>query len=265
MASLKHGDLKNTILKKISIDEYEPKTGDSKDVMVVGISVTDKSPGLDLYKFLNNSIVEIRDVEVSPGPSNEGYYVVFFEIDRNKESLENIKKVIKEVERVSGKLNWTVTSSLTDSPILLDDINLSKYVQLTPGKFLTRAEFDEKKKQAEALDAQRRVEEEKKSKTGKILQFLQNSNLIEASIDADTLFLRDARDKALLKIISFGKAPEVMSKLGISESAISQSYDKVAFAKFNAMLGDMRALPIDKYIVIYNPSAGKDVLVTEPC
>ena len=35
--ALKEGDLKNTILKNISIDEFEPKTGEAKDVMVIGL------------------------------------------------------------------------------------------------------------------------------------------------------------------------------------------------------------------------------------
>ena len=35
--ALKEGDLKNTILKNISIDEFEPKTGEAQDVMVVGL------------------------------------------------------------------------------------------------------------------------------------------------------------------------------------------------------------------------------------
>ena len=35
--ALRENDLVNTVLKNISIDEFEPKTGDSKDVMVVGL------------------------------------------------------------------------------------------------------------------------------------------------------------------------------------------------------------------------------------
>ena len=65
-----------------------------------------------------------------------------------------------------------------------------------------------------------------------------------------------------MEIVNFGHGPDVMSEVGISESAIKQDFDKVAFSKFNAMLGEMRALPIDEYIVIYNPEH-KDILVTK--
>ena len=58
------GDLKDTILKKISIDEYEPKTGEAKDVVVLGFYLNENTPGQDLYNFISNSIYEIRDAEV---------------------------------------------------------------------------------------------------------------------------------------------------------------------------------------------------------
>ena len=57
--ALKEGDLKNTMLKKISIDEFEPKTGESADVMVIGMYLNETNPAKDLYHFINNSIIEI--------------------------------------------------------------------------------------------------------------------------------------------------------------------------------------------------------------
>ena len=48
--ALKEGDLKNTILKNISIDEFEPKTGEAKDVMVIGLYLNETAPAKDLYQ-----------------------------------------------------------------------------------------------------------------------------------------------------------------------------------------------------------------------
>ena len=69
--ALKEGDLKSTILKKVSIDEFEPKTGSAQDVMVIGMYLNEIAPAKDLYHFINNSIIEIRDVEVSPNPNSD--------------------------------------------------------------------------------------------------------------------------------------------------------------------------------------------------
>ena len=56
-----------------------------------------------------------------------------------------------------------------------------------------------------------------------------------------------------------------MEEVGISESAIGTLDSRLRL--FNHMLGEMRAIPIDDYIVIFNPvMSGQDkVLVTKQC
>lgn len=260
--ALKEGDLKNTMLKKISIDEFEPKTGEAADVMVVGFYLNETAPAKDLYHFINNSILEIRDVEVSPNPNTENYYMVFIEVDRNKDSLGNIKELVKEVERLSGKLDWNVSTTLSEDNLSLDGADLIRYIQLDPENYLTKDEFMAQQQEAEAQAEAKRLEEEAQDNSNKILEFLKPSNILEAGINDNKLHLRGSKDIATLEIVNFGHGPDVMSEVGISESAIKQDFDKVAFSKFNAMLGEMRALPIDEYIVIYNPEH-KDILVTK--
>ena len=260
--ALKEGDLKNTMLKKISIDEFEPKTGEAADVMVVGFYLNETAPAKDLYHFINNSILEIRDVEVSPNPNTENYYMVFIEVDRNKDSLGNIKELVKEVERLSGKLDWNVSTTLSEDNLSLDGADLIRYIQLDPENYLTKDEFMAQQQEAEAQAEAKRLEEEEEDNSNKILEFLKPSNILEAGINDNKLHLRGSKDIATLEIVNFGHGPDVMSEVGISESAIKQDFDKVAFSKFNAMLGEMKALPIDEYIVIYNPEH-KDILVTK--
>ena len=260
--ALKEGDLKNTMLKKISIDEFEPKTGESADVMVIGMYLNETNPAKDLYHFINNSIVEIRDVEVSPNPNPENYYMVFLELDRNENSLNSVKKIIEEVERLSGKLDWEVSTTLSENLIGLEDESLSTFVQLDPENYLTKDEFMAQQLEAEAKAEEQRLEEEAQDNSSKILEFLKPSNILEAGITDGKLHLRGSKDIATLEIVNFGHGPDVMSEVGISESAIKQDYDRVSFSKFNAMLGEMKALPIDEYIVIYNPEH-KDILVTK--
>ena len=100
--ALKEGDLKHTMLKKVSIDEFEPKTGETQDVMVVGLYLNETAPAKDLYHFINNSVIDIRDVEVSPNPNPDNFYMVFMELDRNENAFGVVKDIIKEVERLSG-------------------------------------------------------------------------------------------------------------------------------------------------------------------
>ena len=260
--ALKQGDLKNTILKNISIDEFEPKTGEAKDVMVIGLYLNETAPAKDLYHFINNSIVEIRDVEVSPNPNPDNYYMVFMEIDRNEKCMESVKALIEEVERLSGKLDWHVSTTLSENKIKLDDQSLMSFVQCDPENYLTKDEFMAQKLEAEQQAEEKRLEEESKDNSNRILEFFKPSNILEAGINDNVLHLRGSRDITSLQIVNFGHGPDIMEEVGISESAIKTDYDKISFAKLNAMLGEMKALPIDEYIVIYNP-AHKDILIAK--
>ena len=260
--ALKEGDLKNTVLKRLSIDEYEPKTGDSQDVMVLGFHINDSKPGKDLYKFLNTSVVEVRDVEVSPNPNTDNFYMVFVELDRNENALSNIKELVEEVERLTGKLNWEVSTIFNEENIPLNDDSLLSFVQLDNTNYLNSEDFMAQQKEAKEQEEQTRLEEEAKDNSNKILEFFKDSNILEAGLNDNKLHIRGSRDIATLEVINFGHGPDVMTELGISESAIQLDHDKIAFAKLNAMLGEMKALPIDEYVVIYNPKH-KDILVTK--
>ena len=417
--ALKEGDLKNTILKDISIDEFEPKTGEAADVMVVGLYLNETAPAKDLYHFINNSIVEIRDVEVSPNPNPDNFYMVFMEIDRNETCMESVKALIEEVERLSGKLDWQVSTTLSENKIGLHDDSLMGFIQCDPENYLTKEEF-----MAQQLEAEQNTEQPleeslgglskmsiedgtkhlfKHAKIGEqiplydltfnkmpipktnyyvvkvesgynvlvsktlnmatgqpsekdlipvnkdaravtcdinhdgyklqaplqkyqgreasslytndldihistykeffkkasskpelylqlladiraleyqkfirgasarlesaqnndaILEFFKPSNILEADINDNVLQIKGSRDIASLQIVNFGHGPDIMEEVGISESAIKQDYDKISFAKLNAMLGEMKALPIDEYIVIYNPEH-KDILIAK--
>jgi|TARA_B100001094_G_scaffold188304_1_gene182508 hypothetical protein len=260
--ALKEGDLKNTILKNISIDEFEPKTGESKDVMVVGLYLNETAPAKDLYHFINNSVIEIRDVEVSPNPNPDNYYMVFMEIDRKEDCMESVRALIEEVERLTGGLDWQVSTTLSEDKIGLKDDNLMQYIQCDPENYLTKEEFMAQQLEAEERAEEQRLEEEAKDNSNKILEFFKPSNILEAGINDNVLHIRGSRDVASFEIVNFGHGPDIMSEMGISESAIKQDYDRISFAKLNAMLGEMKALPIDEYIVMYNP-AHKDILIAK--
>lgn len=258
---LKAGDLKDTVLKRLSIDEYEPKTGDAKDVMVLGFHVKESAVGEDLYHFISNSIAEVRDVEVSPNPNTDGYYMVFCEIDRNENCLENVRSIVRDVENVSGELNWTASTHLTEEqfPLFSDEIN--NYVFLTPETYTDKESWEA----SVAADEQASIEEETRKLeefAQPINNFLQNSNLKNVEINEEMVTMFGHNDIATLKVIKFGQASEVMEEVGIADSAIKPLNSTLR--QFNSMLGEMRAVPIDDYIVLFHP-LHEDILVTKIC
>lgn len=264
---IRHDDLKDTILSKISIDEFEPKTGESKDVVVLGIRVIESGVGQDLYNFLNSGISEVRDVEVSPNPNQEGYYLVFVELDRNENTLPIIREIMKDIENVSGKLAWKASTHLTDGYFPLNEGEIERFFISDPEKYLSKEDW---LAQVEAEEEEERqfLSQESANNCGcgndpcDTLPFLKDSSLLDANIVEGILKMKGATGSADLEIVKFGNAKDVMAEIGISESAIKPL--DVNIRKFNGMLGEMRAIPIDNYIVIFHPHR-EDVLVTKQC
>ncbi len=257
--ALRQQDLKNTMLKKISLDEFEPKTGETKDVMVVGFHIHEQQAGKDLYRFLNHSIHEIRDVEVSPNPNPENYFMVFVEMDRNENSLDNIKSLVNEIENISGDLDWNISTLLSEKLIDLQSEELNKFVQLDPESYLSPDDWKAQKAEEAKQQETERLEAEAQDNSNKILEFLKGSSLLEAGINDNKLHMRGSKDIATLEIVDFGPAKDVMSDLGISESAVKEM--NYSLRKFNSMLGEMKAIPIAEYIVVFGNN--DDILVTK--
>jgi hypothetical protein len=257
--ALREQDLKNTMIKKISVDEFEPKTGSNNDVMVIGFHIKEHQAGKDLYKFLNHSIVEVRDVEVSPNPNPDNYYMVFVEMDRNDQSLTKIKELVKEIENVSGQLQWNVSTLLSEEDIGLNDETLTKFLQLDPENYLSAEDWKAQQQEAIAQEEAKKLEEEAMDNSNKILEFLKGSSLLEAGINDNKLHMRGSKDVATVEIINFGNAKDVMEELGIDKSAIKDL--DMNMRKFNSMLGEMKALPIEEYIVVFGEQ--DNILVTK--
>ena len=258
---LREGDLIDTVLKKISVDEFEPKTGKEKDVAVIGFYLNSESAGQDLYNFISSSVIENRDIELSPNANEDGYYMVFVEIDRKDGLMDSVIQLASEVERVSGKLNWEIKTPYLEEYVSLKDAH--RYVQQNSEEYLDASSMKDKLSN-ELEKATSDSEPDETEANESIMEFLHNSNLLDVNIAESMLTLKDARGILNLEIVNFGYGPDVMSELGISESAIKLDPDQALFDKLKSMLGEMKALPIDNYVVIYDP-AHKDVLITKPC
>lgn len=120
--------LKDTISNKVTIDDFRPKTGTDEEMVVISFYVADSAPAHDLESFLQRSPLELVDVDVSPNPDEDGYYIVFIEIERNEELAEAISFLFREVENVSGKMNWLVKPYLAKKWHRLDDPTFLKYL-----------------------------------------------------------------------------------------------------------------------------------------
>jgi hypothetical protein len=240
---LKRNSLVDTVLSRLSLDEFEPKTGDLKEVIVLGFRVVDQAPGEDLYNYFNNGYIEARDVEVSPNPDPDGHFLVFLELDREPGVLDTIRDLVRDVENVSGKLNWKVRTHVSGDYFPLFGDEIEQYVFQSADEYLSKDEYQEKG-------------------TDDIYEFFRISSLEHLRLAENRITLSKGSTSATLEIMGFGPADKIMKGLGIAESALVPQ-DRT-FRIFNTMLGDLNAVALDKYIVIYHPTS-TDILVGRPC
>jgi hypothetical protein len=95
---LKENDLTELVIPMLSIDEFESKVDD--DAIVIGFYVKDSDPADDLNRFIQKSPVVLLDTDVSPAPNEDGYFMVFVEIDRNDEFKEKLFTILDEISNL---------------------------------------------------------------------------------------------------------------------------------------------------------------------
>ena len=135
--TLKFGDLIDCIRPDISIDEYESKAGDNSEVIVVAFYAIEEDAAKDLDEFIEKSSIEVVDVDVSPNPTEDGKFMIFVELKRSEDFFEKLFSIVEEVENLSGKLEWRVTTRQADHAIGLNDEALLSLVDIedvTPSK-----------------------------------------------------------------------------------------------------------------------------------
>ena len=175
--------------------------------------------------------------------------------------------MIRDTERLAGKLAWEAKTYLNDDYLPLSEEEIYEYIITDPANYVTREEFESQR--AARIEEEKRLEEAAAAeaaaldKTNQILEFLRDSNLLQAGVNEGRLVLQDSRNVIALEFVDFGPSSEVMLEHGIKESAIKFDFDKVLFSKLKGMLGEMAALPIDDYIVIYNPAKQDNILIAK--
>jgi hypothetical protein len=120
--------LKGTIIDKISIDEFKPKSGVTEEVAVVAFYAIDDEPAQDLNTYIQRGYIDVIDAEVSPNPDVNGHYVVFVEIERNTDFLELFLRLVRDIENVTGAVEWQITPYSADHAFGIDDPDLVQHL-----------------------------------------------------------------------------------------------------------------------------------------
>jgi hypothetical protein len=97
LEGLEHGDLKRLVDPHFTIDEFRSKMGDDADVMVISFTVEGKSPATDLMEFIERGYDFVQDADLSSGENHKGKWLVFVEMERNRQCPKNISKLLADI------------------------------------------------------------------------------------------------------------------------------------------------------------------------
>lgn len=234
--SLKHQDLTGTIIPRILVDEYMPKDRDEKNTIVVTFMSSDQQPANDLNTFIQRSYIEIFDSEASTVTDDDGNYLVFVEFPRTPDFIKTFRYLIKDIENVTGKQEWRVSTYLTNGETVdYRTDEFEAFIVTDPNKYVTKKEF-ERKSVHESIE-----------------------NLIEhtaASYELNGEYIRffNSRYAITAKLTDGGDYDSVIGRNYLSESAFRLSDATFEVKVLESILENCTITPIDEYLLLSNES-----------
>jgi len=231
--SLKHGDLAGTVLPDVSIDEFEPKAGDEKEVIVVAFYLDDKNPADDLNTFIQRGSIDTLDVEVSPNTDEEGRYLVFVEMSRDETFPNKFHALLKDVGNLTGEMDWKIKTYLSGDVVYdFNDPELFNSIILNPVEYVSKDEYM------------------KESKEREVKEFLADSMLIYLNFDGNNVTMGTSSKKVIAEMVDIGDYDTVIGRNFLAESAFDLGSKTTEARAVEHILGNVEVLPIGKFLSV---------------
>ena len=106
--------------------------GENKDIITASFKVTGRDPSNDLVTFIERSFDFVLDAALSEGEKADGDYLVFVEIPRTEEFLEQLSTLVYGVSNLCEIDDWSFTYKKEGKKFPLSKITLKEKIPLTP-------------------------------------------------------------------------------------------------------------------------------------
>lgn len=135
---LRHGDLKEFVSETFTVDQYQSKMGEDRDIVVIGFTVREKHPAMDLVEFIERGYPFILDADMSIGEERNGRYTVFVELERTAKLPGQLKHMFEGVSQLCDLYDWKFRYHKTNDvkPFTVDAI--TEAVPMTPEEYEAR-------------------------------------------------------------------------------------------------------------------------------
>ena len=206
---LRQGDLENLLDIVFEIDSFASKMGEDKNIITLSFSVAHKEPADDLVKFLEGGYPFILDADVTAGEQADGSYKVFVEIERDKNSNENIMEIMDGVSSLSNLDKWRFRYYKSFKGHNLSLESLEEIVPSNPDDYgITMQE----------------------SNLNNYKNFFNKSYIDEIFMEGNSITIKKSyADPLHFKYIDFGKTQNVFDRL--TESFNTQDFAEIIFLK----------------------------------
>jgi len=140
MEGLRKADLKDMIDNLFTVDHFQSKMGEDKDIIVLRFRANDKEPAIDLMEFIEKGYPSILDADISTGEERDGKYSIFVEIERNEKAPYEIKNLLNGISKLCDQSKWRFRWYKDIEGHDFDEETLEKVVPLTPEEYEKRIE-----------------------------------------------------------------------------------------------------------------------------
>lgn len=137
---LENSDLKRLVDPHFTVDEYRSKMGDDADIMVLAFKVEGKSPAHDLMEFIERGYEFVQDADLSSGEDFKGKWLVFVEMERNRQAPKNILRIVSDILNLTEQDmdEWTFRYHEDDIDYPVTEEALEKTLPLSPKMYRDR-------------------------------------------------------------------------------------------------------------------------------
>jgi hypothetical protein len=119
--SLFEDDLKWLVDDSVLIDMHKTKLGANKDYIVLAIIINDRTPAHDLASFIENSVYDFEDVEVSSATDTKGRYLIYVELNRDPGAFKTINGILNDTKKLTGIEDWKFKGMGMNTSIPFDE------------------------------------------------------------------------------------------------------------------------------------------------
>jgi len=133
--TLRHNDLQDLVYHIMEIDSYKSKMGSDKDIVTLSFSVKTREAAEDLESFLEKGYNFVLDADATSGETSDGTYKVFVEIERSKDTPNNIMEIADGIKNLTGLENLKFRYYKNWRSLPVDENNLTEKIPTNPDDY----------------------------------------------------------------------------------------------------------------------------------